>query len=44
LRYFAKIIIEKAPAVLGVSPATVKRQLQVVRASLKRELGGSSWA
>jgi RNA polymerase sigma factor (TIGR02999 family) len=41
LRYFAGLSIEETAAVLGVSPATVKRQWQVVRAWLKRELGGS---
>ena len=38
LRYFAGLSIEETAEVLGVSPATVKRQWQVVRAWLKREL------
>jgi RNA polymerase sigma factor (TIGR02999 family) len=41
LRYFAGLSIEETAAVLGVSPATVKRQWRVARAWLKRELGGS---
>jgi RNA polymerase sigma factor (TIGR02999 family) len=41
LRYFAGLSIEEAAEVLGVSPATVKRQWQVARVWLKRELGGS---
>jgi RNA polymerase sigma factor (sigma-70 family) len=38
LRYFAGLGIEETATVLGVSPATVKRQWQVARAWLKREL------
>ena len=38
LRYFAGLSVEEAAEVLGVSPATVKRQWQVVRAWLRREL------
>jgi RNA polymerase sigma factor (TIGR02999 family) len=38
LRYFAGLGIEETAAVLGVSPATVKRQWQAARAWLKREL------
>ena len=38
LRYFAGLSIEETAEVLGVSPATVKRQWQVVRAWLRREL------
>jgi RNA polymerase sigma factor (sigma-70 family) len=41
LRYFAGLSIEETAQVLGVSPATVKRQRQVARAWLKRELSGS---
>jgi RNA polymerase sigma factor (sigma-70 family) len=40
LRYFAGLSIEEAAEVLGVSPATVKRQWRVTRAWLKRELTG----
>jgi RNA polymerase sigma-70 factor (ECF subfamily) len=40
LRYFAGLSIEETAAVLGVSAATVKRQWQVARAWLKRELSG----
>jgi RNA polymerase sigma factor (TIGR02999 family) len=38
LRYFAGLGIEETAAVLGLSPATVKRQWQVARAWLMREL------
>jgi DNA-directed RNA polymerase specialized sigma24 family protein len=38
LRYFAGLGIEETAVVLGVSPATVKRQWQAARAWLKREL------
>jgi RNA polymerase sigma factor (TIGR02999 family) len=38
LRYFAGLSIEETAEVLGVSPATVKRQWQVVRLWLRREL------
>jgi RNA polymerase sigma factor (TIGR02999 family) len=38
LRYFAGLGIEETAEVLGVSPATVKRQWRVTRAWLKREL------
>jgi RNA polymerase sigma factor (TIGR02999 family) len=40
LRYFAGLGIEETAEMLGVSPATVKRQWQVARAWLKRELSG----
>ena len=40
LRYFAGLSIEETAEVLGVSPATVKRQWRVTRAWLKRELTG----
>ena len=40
LRYFAGLSIEETAEVLGVSPATVKRQWRVTRAWLKRELSG----
>ncbi len=38
LRYVAGLTIEETAAVLGVSPATVKREWTVARAWLKREL------
>jgi RNA polymerase sigma factor (TIGR02999 family) len=38
LRYFTGLSIEETAEVLGVSPATVKRQWQVARAWLTREL------
>ena len=41
LRYFAGLGIEPAAAVLGVSPATVKREWTVARAWLRRELGAA---
>jgi len=41
LRYFAGLGIEETAEVLGVSPATVKRQWRVARAWLKRELSAS---
>ncbi len=40
LRYFTGLGIEEAAEVLGVSPATVKREWAMARAWLKRELGG----
>ena len=39
LRYFAGLTIEETAAVLGVSPATIKREWSVARAWLRRELG-----
>jgi len=41
LRYFGGLTIEETAAVLGVSPATVKRSWMVARAWLKKELGGA---
>jgi RNA polymerase sigma factor (TIGR02999 family) len=41
LRYFSGLSIEETAAVLGVSPATVKRDWSVARAWLKRELSDS---
>jgi RNA polymerase sigma-70 factor (ECF subfamily) len=38
LRYFGGLTIEETAAVLGVSPATVKRSWMVARAWLKKEL------
>lgn len=40
LRYFGGLTIEETAAVLGVSPATVKREWATARAWLLRELGG----
>ena len=41
LRYFGGMTIEDTAEVLGVSPATVKREWAVARAWLRRELGTS---
>jgi RNA polymerase sigma factor (TIGR02999 family) len=41
LRYFAGLGIEETAEVLGVSPATVKREWSTARAWLRRELGAS---
>jgi RNA polymerase sigma factor (sigma-70 family) len=38
LRYFTGLSIEETAQVLGISPATVKRERAVARAWLKREL------
>lgn len=38
LRYFGGLTIEETAAVLGISPATVKREWAVARAWLRREL------
>jgi len=40
LRYFAGLSVEESALVLGISPATVKREWQVARAWLRRELAG----
>ena len=40
LRYFGGLTIEETAGVLGVSPATVKREWAVARAWLLRELSG----
>ena len=42
LRYFGGLAIEEAALVMGVSPATVKREWAVARAWLFRELTGGS--
>jgi RNA polymerase sigma factor (TIGR02999 family) len=42
LRYFAGLSIEEAAEVLGVSPATLKRQWNTARAWLRRELSPSA--
>ena len=39
LRYFSGLAIEETAEVLGISPATVKRDWVMARAWLKRELG-----
>jgi RNA polymerase sigma-70 factor (ECF subfamily) len=41
LRYFGGLTIEETAAVLGISPATVKRSWMVARAWLKKELDWS---
>jgi RNA polymerase sigma factor (sigma-70 family) len=38
LRYFGGLSIDEAAEVLGISPATVKRQWSTARAWLRREL------
>jgi RNA polymerase sigma factor (TIGR02999 family) len=40
LRYFGGLGIEETAEVIGVSPATVKRDWSMARAWLRRELGG----
>jgi RNA polymerase sigma-70 factor, ECF subfamily len=40
LRYFGGLGVEEAAEVLGISPATVKRDWTLARAWLKRELAG----
>jgi RNA polymerase sigma factor (TIGR02999 family) len=42
LRYFGGLSIESVATVIGVSPATVKREWAVARAWLSRELSGNS--
>ncbi len=42
LRFFGGLTIEEAAEVLGVSHATVERDLKLARAWLQREMGGSS--
>jgi RNA polymerase sigma factor (TIGR02999 family) len=42
LRFFAGLSVEETAAVLGISPATVKRDWQLARAWLYRELRGES--
>jgi DNA-directed RNA polymerase specialized sigma24 family protein len=37
-RHFGRLTIEETAAVLGISPATVKREWVVARAWLRREL------
>lgn len=44
LRFFAGLNVEEAAEVLGVSPATVKREWAVARAWLYRELEGQELA
>jgi RNA polymerase sigma factor (TIGR02999 family) len=39
LRYFGGLSIQETAAVLGMSPATVKREWSVARAWLRREMG-----
>ena len=40
LRYFGGLTIEETAEVVGVSPATVKREWTMARAWLRREIGG----
>jgi RNA polymerase sigma factor (TIGR02999 family) len=40
LRFFAGLTVEEAAAVLGISPATLKRRWTFAKAWLVRELGG----
>jgi RNA polymerase sigma factor (TIGR02999 family) len=40
LRYFGGLTIEETAEVIGISPATVKREWMMARAWLRRELGG----
>lgn len=42
LRYFGGLSVEESAAVVGISPATVKRDWTLARAWLKRELDGSA--
>ncbi len=41
LRFFAGFSVEETAEILGVSPATVKREWAMARAWLKREIGGA---
>jgi RNA polymerase sigma factor (TIGR02999 family) len=41
LRYFGGLTIEETAEVVGVSPATVKREWTLAKAWLRRELGGA---
>ena len=40
LRYFSGLSIEETAEVIGISPATVKRDWRMAKAWLRRELGG----
>lgn len=40
LRYFSGLSIEQTAKVLGISPATVKRDWRMAKAWLRREIGG----
>jgi RNA polymerase sigma factor (TIGR02999 family) len=42
LHHFGGLTYDEAALVLGVSPATIKRDLRVARAWLRREMNGSS--
>ena len=44
LRYFGGLTIEETSAVMGIAPATVKRDWQLTRTWLYRELGGKDGA
>ncbi|MBZ5502311.1 MAG: sigma-70 family RNA polymerase sigma factor [Acidobacteriia bacterium] len=43
LRFFAGLSIEETAVVLGVSPATVKREWAIARAWLRREMSKDAW-
>jgi RNA polymerase sigma factor (sigma-70 family) len=40
LRFFGGLTIDEAAEVVGISPATVKREWAIARAWLKREIAG----
>ena len=42
LRYFSGLSIEQTAKVLGISPATVKRDWRIAKAWLRREISGGS--
>jgi RNA polymerase sigma factor (TIGR02999 family) len=42
LRFFAGLTIEDAAEVVGISPATVKREWALARAWLRREIAGDA--
>jgi RNA polymerase sigma factor (TIGR02999 family) len=42
LRFFAGLSVPQTAAVLGISPATVKREWQFAKAWLQRDMGGAS--
>ena len=42
LRYFGGLTVEETAEVIGISPATVKRQWAMARAWLKRALEGGA--
>jgi DNA-directed RNA polymerase specialized sigma24 family protein len=40
LRYFSGLNVEETAEVLGISPATVKREWRIAKAWLHREISG----